>query len=229
MAAAAIKFARLMRESELVLQSAARGERSSLQIVAARVLGDAKSWSAWEAQHAGLMRRVAGATRLEQQIAQLKNLSFGLVHRRAFFEYLRDRNLRGEARRRAVAHFHVSRAYIDAVVSEHNEYVRASASYLCSAHVGVVVMLDGVFDAPLARYEELYREYFRVFCDTALDVSTDDGTLGAERAVLPLLKHQLAEHRKRMLAMPRTIPDLDYERRIRRPTGDTVRMKRPPR
>ncbi|MGC4027415.1 MAG: hypothetical protein QM696_00885 [Steroidobacteraceae bacterium] len=218
-----------MRESESILQTAARQGHPSLQVVAARILGDAKSWSSWEIEHAGLMRRVAAASRLEQQIARLKNVSFDLIHRRALFEYLRDRPLRGEARRQLIAHFHASRSYSHAIISEHNEYVRASGSYLCSAHVGVVVMMDGVFDAPLARYEELYNEYFRVFCDTTLGTATGDATLGAQHAVLPLLKHQLAEHRSRMLAMPRTLPDLDYEMRIRRPTGDTMRMKQLPR
>ncbi len=229
MATVAVKFERLMHESESILQSVARQGHPALQVVAERILGDAKSWSTWEVEHAGLMRRVASASRLEQQIAKLKDVSFGLIHRRALFEYLRDRSLRGEARRQIINHFHASRSYSRAIISEHNEYVRASGSYLCSAHVGVIVMMDGVFDAPLARYEELYRDYFRVFCDTTLGTVTGDDTLGAQHAVLPLLKHQLAEHRKLMLAMPRTIPDLDYELRLRRPTGDTVRMKRPPR
>ena len=47
------------------------------------------------------------------------------------------------------------------------------------------------------------------------------------RALLPYLKHQVAELRRAILAMPRTLPDLVHEAVIRRPTGDTVRMPRP--
>ena len=49
----------------------------------------------------------------------------------------------------------------------------------------------------------------------------------SKRVIWPYLKHQVAELRRAILAMPRTLPDLAHEAEIRRPTGDTVRMPRP--
>ena len=110
------------------------------------------------------------------------------------------------------------------MIAEHGNFVRSACSHLCSNHIGTVVMLDGAFQEPMARYEELFREYFRTFCDVSLHERDETESL---RALLPYLKHQLTELRTAILAMPRTLPDLLYEARIRRPTGDTVRMPRP--
>ena len=85
-------------------------------------------------------------------------------------------------------------------------------------------MLDGAFQEPMARYEDLFREYFHAFCDVSLGERDDAQWL---RALLPYLKHQVAELRRAILAMPRTLPELAHEAGIRRPTGDTVRMPRP--
>lgn len=224
MGAAGIDLARLMRVSGDRIEAAARDGTPQQQVIARRLIEDPGAWRAWEGEHARLMRPVATARRAAAQAYALKTTSFALLERRSLFEYLIERRLRGSARRRAVALFHGARAYTDAMIAEHGNFIRAACSHLCSSHIGTVVMLDGAFQEPMERYEKLHREYFQAFCDVALDVRHDAESL---RALLPYLKHQVAELRAAILAMPRTLPDLQREAEIRRPTGDTVRMPRP--
>jgi len=224
MGAPAIDHARLMRASGDCIEAAARFGTAQQQLVARRLIEDAGAWQAWEREHDGLMRKVASSSRETGQIRALKSTSFALIERMSLFEYMTNRRLRGGARRRALAQFHGSRAYTDALLAEHGNFVRSACSHLCSHHIGTVVMLDGAFQEPMARYQDLFREYFHAFCDVSLGERADAESL---RALLPYLKHQVAELRRAILAMPRTLPDLVHEAVIRRPTGDTVRMPRP--
>lgn len=47
------------------------------------------------------------------------------------------------------------------------------------------------------------------------------------RALLPYLKHRMAEQRCAILELPLSRPTLVVEDRQRRPTGDTLRLRRP--
>ncbi len=221
---AGVDHARLMQASEDRIEAAARLGNPHQQRIARRLLEDAGAWRMWEGEHAALMRKVASASSVRSQAAALKSTTFVLMQRKALFEYLAYRRLRGESRRRVLATFHGARAYTDAMIAEHGNFVRSACSHLCSSHIGTVVMLDGAFQEPMTRYEALFREYFRAFCDTSLGGQDE---LGSVRALLPYLKHQVAELRTAILAMPRTLPDLQHEAEIRRPTGDTMRMPRP--
>lgn len=220
----AITLDRLMDESGTRIQQLARHGSAAERRVALRVLDVPHAWSVWESEHASLMRKVASAARRTGQAAVLKSGAFGLIERKALFEYLTRRQLRGDARRRLLARFYGARAYTDAMIAEHGNFVRATCSHLCSKHIGTVVMLDGAFQQPLARYEQLFDEYFQAFCDVTLG---EHGEAESLRALLPYLKHQVVELRKAILAMPRTLPDLMHEAQIRRPTGDTLRVRRP--
>ncbi|MBV6416390.1 MAG: hypothetical protein CMLOHMNK_00951 [Steroidobacteraceae bacterium] len=224
MGASAIDHALLMRASEDRIGSAARQGTARQQLVARRLIEDPNAWRIWEREHGALMHRVATARRGTGQAAALKSAAFSLIERKALFEYLTERRLHGDARRRALALFHGTRAYTDAMIAEHGGFIRAACSHMCSKHIGSVVMLDGAFQEPMARYEDLFREYFRTFCDVSL---ARDDRVESLRALLPFLKHQVTELRTAILAMPRTLPDLLYEAEIRRPTGDTVRMRGP--
>jgi hypothetical protein len=88
----------------------------------------------------------------------------------------------------------------------------------------VTVLLDGVFQGPVERYEALYTEYFKEFCETLIAGVQADAQ---KKSILPMLKHQVSTLHAQILALPRTEPDLDYEALIRHPTGDTQRLKRP--
>jgi len=74
----------------------------------------------------------------------------------------------------------------------------------------------------MQRYEQLYTEYFEVYCSGLLD-SADDSAL-AQQALLPLLKKQLNEYRWAILDPRRAQPFLRREEELRRPTGDTQRL-----
>jgi hypothetical protein len=224
MGAAAIDHARLMRVSGDRIEAAARHGTPQQQLVTRRLIEDAGAWRTWECEHGQLMRRVASASRGTGQTRALKSASFALVERRSLFAFVVDRRLRGDSRRRALRIFHGARSYTDAVIAEHGNFIRAACSHLCTTHIGVAELSDGAFQEPMARYEELFREYFHAFCDVSLGERDDAESL---RALLPYLKHQVAELRSAILAMPRTLPDLQREAQIRRPSGDTVRMPRP--
>lgn len=219
-----ITFDRLMDESGARIQQLARHGTAAERRVALRVLDVPRAWSLWESEHTALMRKVASAARGAGQTGALKSGTFALIERKALFEYLTRRELRGDARRRMLARFYGGRAYTDAMIAEHGNFVRATCSHLCSKHIGTVVMLDGAFQEPLARYEQLFDEYFQTFCDVTLGEHEEAESM---RALLPYLKHQVVELRKAILAMPRTLPDLMREAQIRRPSGDTLRVRRP--
>ena len=155
MARALITHARLMSASEDCVEQSLRSTDPQRRLIASRILDDPAAWRRWEIEHAALMRTIADHRRADIQIEELKNTSFQLVHTKAPFDYLREQQVRGEARRRVVAHLHPSRTYTEALVNEHSAYLRAACSLLCTSHVGVTVARDGVFEDPMRRYEEL--------------------------------------------------------------------------
>ena len=87
-------------------------------------------------------------------------------------------------------------------------------------------MQDAAFDEPLRMYEQWYSEYFRAFCDVALAETEEEKlAIAPMEALKPLLKYQLAEARQAILAMPQ-MPTEDWrEAQIRKPTGDTQRLR----
>jgi len=224
-----LSHARLMAESEARIEAAARFGEPAEQLVAERILGDTRTWYQWESEHARLLRDVAERRRPLEQDAALRNGAFSLIHRRALFEFLRERELRGEARKAIITFFHGSRTYARALVAEHAQYLRSAGSFICTRHIGSSLFNNGVFQQPLRRYEELYKEYFAAFCDAVLAQAgvVPAPAADAQRALLPLLKHQVAEQRRAIMALPRMTPSLLEDVRLREPTGDTVRLPRP--
>ena len=222
----AYKHARLMEESEARVEMAAVFESPADTLVASRLLEHPDLYRRWEAEHDRLMRAVSEPARLARQVVMLRTTAFALVHRKAMFEYLRDRQLTGAKRLRLFAFFYGFRDYTNAVLAEHSNYVRCSSSYLCTHHLAEHLMRDAAFDEPLRMYEERYSEYFRTFCDVALAETEEEKQATAPMdALKPLLKYQLAEARQAILEMPQ-MPAEDWrEAQIRKPTGDTQRLR----
>ncbi len=222
----ALKHARLMEESELRVEAATKDGSPEERLVASRVLETANSYRLWEAGHEQLMRAVAEQSRLAQQLIVLRTTAFSLMHRKALFEYLRERNVTGARRHRLLAIFHGPREYAGSVVGEHQNYVRSGSSFLCTHHLGMTLMRDPAFDEPLQLYQEWYSEYFRVFCDCAL-AETPEEKLSVEsvEALKPLLKNQLTRARQSILTMAYDPGTSWRETQIRKPNGDTQKLR----
>ena len=218
----ALTLAVLMRESTDCVEAALHAPEPERHGVASRILEDPAAWRRWEEEHARLMREVVVQGRFDRQVLGLRQTSLRLIHSKAPFEFLRDQAVRGDERRRVLVHLHPSRNFTEALISEHGTFLRASCSYFCSHHLGTEVASDSVFLSAMQRYEQLYSEYFRVYCDSFRVAASIDAE--SQLALLPFLKHQVNEQRRRILGMPRSTPELEREERLRERTGDTQKL-----
>ncbi len=217
---------RLMEESELCVAQAARFGTPVQMLVASRLISHPEAYRRWESEHFHLMRRVSGHTWLNRQVTALRSTALTLLHRKAVFEYLQERKLTSSQRHRLMALFHSLRDYAASLICEHGNYVRGATSYWCSHHLARRLMKDSAFADPLHLYQERYTDYFRVFCDVELaDTEAEKQTVATMRLLQPLLKLQLAEARREILSMPYQPQKVWREVEIRRPTGDTVRLR----
>jgi hypothetical protein len=222
-----ISHLRLMEESEARIADVAREGSPAQALVARRILDDTRLYQRWEAEHDRLMRSVAGEASGLAQATALRRASFGLIHRKAMFEYLRQQKITGRNRHAVFALVYGEQQdYVSAVLHEHGNYVRSASSFLCSNHLGLRLIEDRAFGEPLWRYEQLYTDYFRGFCDTALapEQYKNGDTL---RTLLPYLKRQLSDLRRAILAMPQEpdtgLHDLDFTATA----ANTARMYKP--
>ncbi|HEU4627571.1 MAG TPA: hypothetical protein VFS52_22640 [Steroidobacteraceae bacterium] len=205
-----VSHLRLMQESEARIAEVARDGTSALSGVAQRILDDTRLYQRWEAEHDRLMRTVAGEPRGHPQAVALRRASFGFVHRKAMFEYLRLEQVTGRDRHAVFALvFGDQHDYAAAVIQEHSNYVRSATSHLCVVHLGLALLQDKAFAEPFWRYEQLYADYFRAFCGTALGAGEykSGDTL---RTLLPYLKRQLSTLRRAILVMPTEPSDADF-------------------
>ncbi len=217
-----ISHSRLMRESTDRIESALRSDDDKEQLVAHRISENTKTWGLWENEHSGLMRQVAEYGVLRTQAAALRQTALRLIHGKALFEYLRRGELRGMERTRLLNYFYPTRGYQYAIIAEHGGYVRKACSYLCANHVGTGLVHDPAFLDPMQHYENLYSEYFDLYCSTLFP--KEGAESASERSLLPLLKHQLNEWRWIILNPRESLPRMQREREMRRPTGDTQRL-----
>ena len=202
-----ITYLRLMEESEARIADIAREGSPAQVLIARRILDEPRLYQRWQSEHDRLMRSVAGEARGVKQAMALRRAAFGLIHRKAMFEYLRQQRITGRDRHAVFALVYGEHHdYAAAVIQEHGNYVRSASSLLCSNHLGLRLIEDRAFGEPLWRYEQLYADYFRSFCGTALapDQYKSGDTL---RTLLPYLKRQLSNLRRAILEMPQE-PDI---------------------
>jgi hypothetical protein len=218
----AISHSRLMRESTDRIEIALRSDDDNERRIAHRLSENSTTWQMWENEHAGLMRQIADYGVLRTQAAALRQTALRLIHGKALFEYLRRRGVRGAERARILGHFYPTRGFQYAVIAEHSAFVRKASSYLCTSHVGTGLVEDPAFLDPMQHYEHLYAEYFDLYCATLFPAN---GDVACERALLPLLKHQLNEWRWIILNPQQSLPRVKREREIRRATGETQRLR----
>ena len=156
-----ITFVHLMDESERSLwRTDAQPDYYRAPVF--HVLDDGRRYRRWEMVHARLMRRVADAWRRAQQILVLRRTAVQLIHRRALVDYVRTSGVRGVMRDELIGLFYGPTDAREALLREHRQYVVAAASGYCTE-----VLVDAVQDAGgsrmLARYQDLYCEYFGLF------------------------------------------------------------------
>src|SRR4029077_5218666 len=135
------RHARLMEESEWRVERAT-DSRAPADVIASRVFETRDTYKSWCLEHDRLMRAVSSRDRIAQQVTALRTTAFTLLHRRAVFEYLRDRGITGPKRHKLFALFYGCRDYTNAVLAEHGNYVRCSSSYLCTHHIADELMHD---------------------------------------------------------------------------------------
>jgi hypothetical protein len=213
----AISHARLMRESTDRVEAALKSDDLNEQLVARRVLENPGAFQAWEREHASLLRPLADCN-ARTQVAGLKQTTFRLLHGKALFQHLRQHAVRGS---QLMAYFRPGRSYEAALIAEHGTYLRKACSFLCAGYLGSNVVGDAAFLDPMDRYEELYTEYFDLYCNSLVGIGED---AASQRALLPLLKQQLNEHRLAILDPRAAQPFLRREADLRKPTGDTARL-----
>jgi hypothetical protein len=221
-----ISQARLMEESEHCIAESAKFGAPAQVLVASRLLAQPETYRRWEAEHSQLMRRVSSHRYLNLQVVALRETALTLLHRKAVFEYLQERQLTRPQRHKLMAMFHSLKEYSASLIAEHGNYLRGASSYWCSHHLARRLMKDGAFAEPLLLYQERYTDFFRVHCDVELaETEQELHAVGSMRMLQPLLKLQLAEARREILSMPYRPEKVWREVEIRRPTGDTARMR----
>ena len=188
----------LMGVSEAHLEHLARGKEGPSVLVASRILDTPQEFRRWEGGHLRLMRGIAGLSRRALQLRALMTTTLGLAHRKALFEYVRDRQVPTAGRQRLIAHFYGHNDYLQTLLAEHGNYLRSAASYLCTAHIGAEHLRVPTFGEPLLGYQQLYTEYFRTYCDSVL-APKDDETADQLEALLPYLKQEVLETRNLLL------------------------------
>ena len=196
-----LTLAELMSVSEAHLEQLARGETGPSVLVASRILDTPQEFRRWEGGHARLMRGVAGLSRRALQVRSLLSTTLALAHRKALFEYLRDRQVPSGARRRLIRHFYGHNDYLQTLLAEHGNYLRSAASYMCTAHIGAEHLQVATFGEPLQAYIQLYTEYFRTYCDSVLAAQDDEAAENLQ-ALLPYLKQEVLETRNQLLKRP---------------------------
>ena len=221
-----INQARLMEESELCIAETAKSGTPAQVLVASRVLAHPETYRRWESEHFQLMRRVSEHRYLDRQVVALRSTALALMHRKAVFEYLQERQLTRQQRHKLMAMFHSLKDYAASLIAEHGNYVRGASSYWCSHHLARRLMKDSAFAEPLLLYQERYTDFFRVHCDVELAESqSEKQAVASMRLLQPLLKKQLVEARQEILSMAYRPEKVWREVEIRRPTGDTERLR----
>jgi hypothetical protein len=190
---------RLMDESEQALVDASQSESSHESRISGQILADIKIHSLWEARHARMLLPVAEHRKKAQQIIQLRMLSTTLLHGRAFIEYIRDHEIRGDERERLFACHYSLTDYQNAVLAAHRHYMLSVSSKLSTDHL-IDLMYDPTSHRLLQQYEKLYRQYFEL----ASVMATSDDAF-TTRAVAPLAqsaKNQLRRLRRKLETEP---------------------------
>jgi len=207
------------------LQAAVSSESLEESRCASHVIRSPDAWRRWEMEFGRALRPVTAYRTRMLQIRTLRQAGLKWVHRAAPFRHLRDARVRGERRADLVLSLHSHASYSRALLAEHELYLMSVCHSCCATYLGEDVLGDTLFEGSMRRYQQLYMDYFRSYCAAMQD--RDAATIGAARALLPMLKQQLAEMRRAILDHPLRAGWLQREATLREPTGDTQRLPQP--
>src|SRR2546429_5953519 len=131
----AYNHTRLMDESEARVEMSVICASPADPLVASRILGRPRAYRRWEAEHDRLMRSVSRQTNVDRQVTALRSTALSLVHRKAMFDYLRDREFTGRKLHRFFSLFYGSRDYVNPMLPEPTSYLPFDSSYLCTTYL----------------------------------------------------------------------------------------------
>lgn len=212
-------LARMMERSELRLNEASQFEEGYARQVAARVLESPHSFRDWEVEHSQHMGRIAAEQRVGRQVQAVKRLALTMIHRKAPFEFLRDRNVCGRERHRFFEVMFGEGDFARAMVREHRNYVVSFCSYLCVDRFCAPTSVNWIQE-----YEKSYTSYWQAHANYRLGAR---GDLDRDVSLIQYLRDDVELARRRVLeTSPSRADELTMEE-LRRPTGDTVRTRRP--
>lgn len=154
---------RLMKESVIALESAASSEALDTSRLAKQVLGDAKIHSLWESHHAQLLVPVAEHGKRQPQLLELRKLETKQLHRSSLITFIRKHQITGSTRDRLFAVFYGPQDPVNAILTEHRNYLLSGSSRMCADHL-IDVMHDSTSQDLLRLYASAYETYFSLYC-----------------------------------------------------------------
>jgi hypothetical protein len=211
--------ARLMEYSEQFLVRAAQSELPRTSEIAARLLQDRPLHRRWEHSHSRLMHTVAAPPRAAAKVLELRKVTFLTLHRKAPFEYMRDRHVTGPTRRKLIRSLFGTQDYAQCLVREHLAFLSSACSYFCVDSLCGEVLGDAPFCEGLAHYESAYTEYYRAYGDSLL--AQHSGESASVKSLLPYLRYQLKIIREHMLSGKPQPSDFATLQAMYEATGDT--------
>lgn len=210
-----------METSELRIEQAAQEPRSYASLAAARVLESAQAWREWGLSHNLLLSPIVEQRNAARQSTAVKRMALSVIHRKAPFEFLRDHGVRGGERRSYFQRMY-GRNYARAVVLEHRHFLGAMCSFLC-----VQRFCGSASWQRICHYERRYTTYWTLHAKAAARREDDEIVAAMDNAVLRSLHNEIRELREQMLETPASAADRYTLEELRRPTGDTVRLRMP--
>lgn len=220
--ASGFSCARLMEYSEQYLALAAQSGACEEAQVATRLMQDVPLYRKWEQSHGRLMRGVASRRQRPQQAVELKKIGFLTLHRKAPFEYLRNRHVHGQARRQLVRTLFGTQEYTQTILREHTAYLSSAASFFCTDSLCGDLMRDGAFSEALDHYQNAYGEYYRAYCDSLL--AEQAGESSPVESLLPYLRYQLKTIRDHILSGAPQQSDFTRLQSLYQSLGDTQKL-----
>jgi hypothetical protein len=211
--------ARLMEYSERFLARAAQSELPEASQIATRLLQDRPLHRRWEHTHSQLMHGVAAPSRPAAKAMELRKVTFLTLHRKAPFEYMRDRHVTGTTRRKLIRSLFGTQDYAQCLVREHQAFLSSACSFICAGSLCGEVLGEAAFCEALAHYERAYTEYYRAYGDSLL--AGHSGESAPVQSLLPYLRYQLKIIREHLVSGRPQQSDFETLQALYEASGDT--------